>query len=316
MERDVNNTGLSMTYISLFSGIGGFDLGFQRAGMHCVLQVEWDKAASGVLQHHWPAVNRLGDVRNVIQSSFSAVDLICGGSPCQDISVAGNRAGLVGEQSRLFFEFVRVLEEVKPTWFVFENVENLLWSNDGRDFAIVLLQLVKCGYCIGWRVLDAQYFGIPQRRKRVFIVGHSRNGSAAKILFESESLPGDIDKSEPQKETASSLTRSGHSGTSGSVIRNGIRIYDARGNGSGNLCPTLVGDHMGRITDYTPIVHDPDNGVRRLTPVECERLQGFPDGWTAVNDQSDSKRYKQLGNAVAVPVAEWIGRRIVAANGK
>lgn len=303
-----------MDFISLFSGIGGFDLGLERAGMTCVAQVEIDKAARGVLATHWPNVERIEDVTKAGKHNLPAASLICGGSPCQDVSMAGTRAGLDGERSGLFFEFVRILEELKPEWFSFENVDGLLTSNSGRDFATVLFCLVRCGYRCAWRVLDAQHFGLPQRRARVFIVGHRRNGSAAQVLFESESAYGDFAQSGAAGNSVSASIGSGNVRTDGKFFTDRIMACDARGRAVGSISPTLVGSHLDRITDYTPIIFTED-GVRRLTPLECERLQGFPDGWTSYSNmktQTDKQRYDQLGNAVSVPVIEWIGKRIMA----
>jgi DNA (cytosine-5)-methyltransferase 1 len=180
-----------MKYGSLFSGIGGFDRGFDLAGMDCAWQVEQDPACLRVLSHHWPDVTKLSDVRLVNEKTVQPVDLICGGFPCQDLSVAGKRAGLSGERSGLWHEFHRILAELRPGWCVIENVPGLLSSNGGRDFAVILRGLVELGYGVTWRVLDAQYFGVPQRRRRVFIVGSLGSGRSAEVLFEREGLFGD-----------------------------------------------------------------------------------------------------------------------------
>jgi DNA-cytosine methyltransferase len=181
---------MTLKFVSLFSGIGGFDLGFERVGMTCAAQVEWDKAASSVLARHWQDVPRYGDVRDVGRSNLPAADVLCGGFPCQDVSVAGKRAGLAGKRSGLWFEFLRIAQELAPRTIVIENVPGLLSSNGGRDFAAILHGLVECGYRVCWRVLDAQYFGVPQRRRRVFVVGSLGDGRSAEILFERESGAG------------------------------------------------------------------------------------------------------------------------------
>lgn len=403
-----------LNYASLFSGIGGFDIGFDRAGMRCVAQAEWDKDASAVLQHHWPNVTHLKDVRDVTRDSFRSIDVLCGGFPCQDVSVAGKRAGLDGERSGLWFEFYRIIKEHTPRWVVIENVPGLLTSNRGRDFAVIIDGLVKCGYRVAWRVLDAQYFGLAQRRKRVFIVASFGDGRCAEVLFEREGSTGDI---EPRRAQGQSITTYAIKGAAigrkpengpqyGEISADGTSYtlntsevhavagtlpastFRARGFGdyeessvgktlqvndsvgatdliayvaaidtrnsrsNGDISGTLQAKKSGGyslnyinpiVFDWTAgaegslklsneisftlkssqasygghspaVLSDQLLGVRRLTPTECERLQGFPDGHTAVNGQSDSKRYKQLGNAVAVPVAEWIARRIVAAD--
>ena len=161
----------AMTFGSLFSGIGGFDLGLARAGMECAWQVEIDEQCGAVLEHHWAGVTRHGDITEVRGSELGGVDLVCGGFPCQDLSVAGRRAGLAGERSGLFHEFMRIVDEVSPRWVLLENVPGLLSSNGGQDMLTVVRTLGELGYWWSYRILDAQYFGLAQRRKRVFIVG-------------------------------------------------------------------------------------------------------------------------------------------------
>ncbi len=156
-------------YLSLFSGIGGFDLGFDRAGMVCAGQVEYDEKARAVLARHWPDVPRMNDVREVQGDEFGAVDLICGGFPCQDVSVAGRRAGLAGERSGLWYEFHRIIEATLPPWIVIENVPGLLSSNGGKDIQIIIDSLTRIGYTVDIDIKDAQEFGVAQNRRRVFL---------------------------------------------------------------------------------------------------------------------------------------------------
>ncbi|NSW84083.1 MAG: DNA cytosine methyltransferase [Syntrophothermus sp.] len=404
-----------LTFGSLFAGIGGFDSGFEAAGMRCLWQVEIDDACNRVLERHWPGVRRYRDVKEVGGHNLERVDLICGGFPCQDLSVAGRRAGLAGERSGLFFEFMRIIDELSPAWVVIENVPGLLSSAGGGDMATVLGTLAKLGYGYAYRVLDAQYFGVAQRRRRVFIVGHLGKpwSAPAKVLFEPESYDWDSPPSREKKSLSASLLASG-AGTSrpagiGSeadflvtqaltggfekdgpddnlaqggflvpetakavntstermdgtvetfVIQDAAMPRDKKQNGigitAGGPCYTLDGHGAHAVahtlraegcdasedgTDRgTPIVavgfqersdlshalranpskaDKPDSttyvassmAVRRLTPLECERLQGFPDGWTA--GESDAARYKMLGNAVCRKVSKWLGKRIV-----
>ena len=182
-----------MKYGSLFSGIGGFDLGLDRAGMECVWQVEIEPKCQRVLARHWPNVNRYDDVRTFDGRTAGPVDLICGGFPCQDVSVAGPRTGLAGERSGLFHEFMRIAREARPRWVVIENVPGLLSSGKRRDMGTVLGALADLGCGYAYRVLDAQHFGLAQRRKRVFIVGHLGEpwSAPAAVLLEPASLPGD-----------------------------------------------------------------------------------------------------------------------------
>lgn len=157
------------TFGSLFSGVGGFDLGFERAGMECRWQVEIDDKARAVLDRHWPQVEKHTDVRDVGRHNLEPVDVICGGFPCQDVSVAGRRQGLAGERSGLWFEFHRIVGEMLPTWVVIENVPGLLSSNEGKDIQVIIDSLTQIGYTVDVDILDAQYFGVPQRRRRVFL---------------------------------------------------------------------------------------------------------------------------------------------------
>lgn len=356
-----------MKFISLFSGIGGFDLAFERAGMECVAVCEIDKNAQSVLRRHFPKAELFDDVRKVGKETHErkSVDLICGGFPCQDVSIAGRRAGLAGERSGLWFEFARVIDELEPQWVVIENVPGLLSSNGGKDFAVIIRWLAQRGYGVAWRVLDAQYFGVPQRRRRVFVVASFGDGRAAEVLFESEGGARHCPPSrKPGEEIAYAIranpSRSGDKGDGGInttlvadtltaqyashrgatagnngrttnlfVMAHGQANAEIVSDGSpslttnheapilwemshadeavrenGEVAPTLQA-RMGTGGNQVPMV-----GIRRLTPLECERLQGFPDGWT--EGQADSLRYKQLGNAVAVPVVEWIGKRIKA----
>jgi len=435
---------------SLFSGVGGFDLGFERAGMKCLWQVEFDKNCQSVLRKHWSETELFDDVRTVGKHNLKPVDVICGGFPCQDVSIAGKRAGLAGERSGLWSEFARIIDELEPKWVVVENVPGLLSSNKGRDFATVIRWLAERGYGVAWRILDSQYFGVAQRRRRVFIVGSFGDGSAAEILFEREGVRWNTEKGRKTGKTVagtftvrtgkegggkgylglddgamtlggqpqwvmssgqanaeitcerspaltglheqpivlgfdlaqitsklnysnpkqgdpqpplntlgqgfvayenhpadSRITETGdisqqltsrmgtgggnvplvqavghsggetlkfnekvntlnaQSGSETTAMFNGIMAFDNY-NLSATEKQASLGQNCGMSTGRNQVIN---SGVRRLTPTECERLQGFPDGWT--DGQADSHRYKQMGNAVTVNVAEWIGKRIV-----
>ena len=412
-------------------------------------------------------MKHLGDITKIHGDQIEPVDCITFGSPCQDLSIAGCRAGLAGERSGLFMEAVRIIKEMRsstngqhPTFAVWENVPGAFSSNGGEDFRAVLEELARveqpdaivprpprggrwskagaiagAGWSLAWRQLDAQYWGVPQRRKRIALVADFGGQRAAEILFERTSLSGNPCESIPawktfartpeasvagydrMVESGNSITgdaesegtgRSGGKGTGRVLesdhretsirctepaaytlkIRSGCEgggkgalvqtelsatistlqdqtlfqpvVYDARGNGDGKIVPTITGDHKNRITDYTAIAierktfnehsfsHHKEsdkcstlkakaenigNGsecliaekairwiVRRLTPVECERLQGFPSGWTDIGDWTDSKgkkhkyadspRYKALGNSIALPQWFWLVQKM------
>lgn len=289
-----------------------------------------------------------------------AVDVLCGGFPCQDYSVAGNREGLAGDRGALWWEFHRLIAEGRPTWVVAENVPGLLSSRGGQDFATIIDSLTELGYGVAWGVLDAQYFGVAQRRRRVFIVGHSGGIPRPEVLALGQGLFG---HPEPRRETrqrtsgdaANRLGIGIPDPTYGLTVRN---AQDWPESGAATLVVggSYADDHTGTITttwakgpgntqveegalvafaqNQRDEVRDLGNlsgalaaepgmkqqtyvthpQVRRLTPLECERLQGFPDGWTNIEGNSDTQRYRQMGNAVAVPVVEWIFDRIMEAD--
>lgn len=180
-----------MRYISIFSGIEAASRAWRILGFEPVAFAEIDKYASAVLAAHYPTVPNLGDVSSIDWSNYRGnVDIVVGGSPCQSFSIAGNREGLDGA-SGLMWEYVRCIREVKPAWLVWENVPGALSSSQGEDFRCLLVALAELGYCLSWRVLDAQYFGVPQARRRVYVVGHLGDDSSVAVLFDRESLSRD-----------------------------------------------------------------------------------------------------------------------------
>jgi DNA (cytosine-5)-methyltransferase 1 len=208
---------MSLTGVSLFAGIGGFELAMTRVGISPVASVEIDKKASGVLTEHFTDTTIMGDIKGVTSADlFSAGfnpanGIVTGGFPCQDLSVAGRRAGLAGERSGLFWEIHRLIDETKTKWFVLENVPGLLSSNDGRDMGIVLGSLAELGYGLAYRVLDAQHFGVAQRRRRVFIVGRLGDDwrTPAKILDLGEGRRGYHQKGiTPRQDSAAEIAPS------------------------------------------------------------------------------------------------------------
>jgi len=378
-----------MDYLSFFTGIGGFDIALDSVGMRCAGQSEIDPHCVSVLDYRF-GVRQLGDIRNVTANSINlgSIDLAVGGYPCQGNSIAGNRLGLSDDRSGLWFEFRRAIMEFLPKWFVIENVPGLLSANGGRDFSTIIGGLAgwvpevpehgwqSAGfstgspgfYSLAWRVLDSQFFGVAQRRRRVFIIGHLTDPYApAEVLLERNSLPWDYQTGYKEVQEISSFSPSGAllvsspSGDEGtgrgaaSIITPypGETAYAISGVGSkfgsgrhnqdtfivyhnkqsagelreyGNISPAVTrtwgtgGNNVPFIIDSLD-GHEPGDeyAVRKLTPVEVERLQGFPDDFTRwgmrggkLVEMSDSARYKMLGNAVTVNVVRWIASRIVA----
>ena len=228
---------MTLTFGSLFAGVGGFDMGFEQAGWDCKFQVEWDKNCQQILNKHWPDVEKWGDVCNVNGRFLPPVDCIIFGSPCQDLSVAGKRAGLEGERSGLFHEAVRIIKEMRdatngtfPRWTVWENVAGALSSNNGRDFGTVINEMAKAGaHLQEYALLDAQHFGIPQRRRRVFLVSCFDPATADRcpdpLLPVTESLRGDSKKGKSKRQSAALTLTEGVGASSGIVNAIGASIY-------------------------------------------------------------------------------------------
>jgi DNA (cytosine-5)-methyltransferase 1 len=228
---------MTLTFGSLFAGVGGFDMGFEQAGWDCKFQVEWDKNCRTILDKHWPEVEKWGDVCNVNGRFLPPVDCIIFGSPCQDLSVAGARKGLSGERSGLFHEAVRIIKEMRdatngtfPRWTVWENVAGALSSNNGRDFGTVLNEMAKAGaHLQEYALLDAQFFGIPQRRRRVFLVSCFDPATADRcpdpLLPVTESLRGDTKKGKSKKQSAALTLTEGIGGDGAIINAIGASIY-------------------------------------------------------------------------------------------
>ena len=307
-----------------------------------------EKFPVAVLQHHYPDVPCHGDFTTIKDDEYGAVDLLVGGTPCQSFSVAGLRGGMDDDRGNLALEFLRLAQRKTPKWLVWENVPGVLSSNAGRDFGSFLGALAEIGYGFAYRVLDAQYFGVAQRRRRVFVVGYLGDWRrAAAVLFEREGLLGNPapSREEGEKVAPTISTRIGPSdlgglGTdealNGAIVPVTGPLTAGMGKGprgtegvdSNHLIPTVgftpEQTNMAIMEDQCPTMissapHAVSQGlsVRRLTPTECERLQGFPDGFTQIPYRNkpaekcpDGPRYKALGNSMAVPVMRWIGERI------
>lgn len=404
-----------MRYLSTFSGIEAATVAWEPLGWEPVAFAEIDPFACAVLAHRFPDVPNLGDVSKVDWSEYEgAVDLVVGGSPCQSFSIAGDRTGLEGA-SGLMWEWCRCVREVRPRWVVWENVPGCLSSGPkgtyGEDFRCLLRELDDMRFSVAWRVLDSQFFGVAQRRRRVFLCGASQDalGDAADVCAGLVLLePGGLRRNRPKggeareaiasrawgraegegrhlmtqfgDELAGTLTVDWHAPAVAFVqnTRDEVRMFGGDGSLVGAVCSepgakqqcyvlktrcgsdtyvkrdgtvgtagkgALVGEEvaftvaatqdqtlavLGQTTARGAVDHDlcgtlntmheqpvvvRDPVIRRLTPVECERLQGFPDGWTDVpyrgrEHPADGPRYKAIGNSMTTDVMRWIGERI------
>lgn len=345
-----------MTYLSVCSGIEAISVAWEPLGFMPVGFAEIEKFPCELLKQKYPAVKNYGDITQYEKWNIGQFDILVGGTPCQSFSIAGKRGGTADERGALMYAYLGIVEAYRPRWIVWENVPGVLSSNSGYDFTSFLAGLEECGYGWAYRVLDAQYFGVPQRRRRVFVVGHidNRTDRAAEVLFEPESMCGDITTGKTQKQetservgesTESTYFRRGgnykyHKDTRASTLRNTASpdYFDlvlASGkqfsgdvfviNGRQNPCVTAKAGAVDTFSHTNCIGYagSKQQKIRRLTPLECERLQGFPDNYTQIEWRGkpveqcpDSLRYKAIGNSMAVPVMRWIGERIKKTEGE
>lgn len=269
---------------SLFAGIGGFDLGFEQAGFTTAWQVEIEQDLREVLSLRFPHAQQFADVREVGAHNLSPVDVLIGGFPCQDVSAMGARAGLAGARTGLFWEVCRIVEEIRPQWLVLENVVGLLTSNGGKDFGVVLGALADRGYVGLWRVLDAQYFGVAQRRRRVFLVAGLGRQPPAGLL--SDAAPVDAIPSTlgPQQESRPADGWAAHC----LLAKNASSLISLG-------CENLVCHRGGRSAMVDRARVSEASGI----------LMGL--------DATDHREARAAGNAVCVPVARWVAQHLMAA---
>lgn len=331
-----------MRYGSVCSGIEAATVAWHPLGWTPAFFSEIDPFPSAVLAHHYPEVQNYGDFTRLIDSNHPVhadrpIDLLVGGTPCQAFSVAGLRAGLVDPRGGLTLEFLRLARALRPKWIVWENVPGVLSQDGGRAFGAFIGGLEDLGYGWAYRVVDAQYTrvdgypgAVPQRRRRVFVVGHSDGDfiRAAAVLLEPEGVRRDPPTRMAKGEGLASRPDIGFAvcGTlsDGAHHGGGLNGQDAYTGRILPVAPSLTASNdpsrspqSSEVTQHVAAVHAASMTVRRLTPVECERLQGFPDGYTAIpwkkkpaEECPDGGRYKALGNSMAVNCMRWIGRRI------
>lgn len=326
-----------MRYGSVCSGIEAATVAWEPLGWTAAWFSEIEPHCRSVLDHHYPNVKKYGDFtdeRIWFRSEFEPVSLIVGGTPCQDFSIAGERAGLTAPRGNLTMEFIRLADRLKPEWIVWENVPGVLTLDKGRAFSSIIDAFAECGYFGAWRIIDTQFcrvdgFGraIPQRRRRVFFVGNSVDWRrAATVLLEPES---DIGNHPPHRQAEELHDNQAPADAccvdevSKTLMASGIKYNcetetfvpvafrsNARSGSTitaKNVSPTLATE--AKVSVMAPF------GVRRLMPIEWERLQGFPDGYTATTHKgrpmADLWRYRMLGNSMSVNVMRWIGQRIM-----
>ncbi len=383
-----------MNYLSVCSGVEAATVAWHDLGWKPVGFSEIEKFPSEVLAHHYPHVTNYGDMTKYKEWNINEpVELLVGGTPCQSFSVAGLRKGLEDPRGNLALVFCGILNHFRPKWFIWENVPGVLSSSGGRDFGSFLGAVAELGYGFSYRVLDAQYFGVPQRRRRVFVVGHLGDWRpTAQVLFESDCLRRNTSPSKEKRQNTTCFTASSFGGyregvgtlrQSGGDLGGGsetlvtfdkqsnceygtnqiastinardyksatdLIVYETHpadsrvkemgdvcqtvtsrwGTGGGNVPIAIQGNLIGRdkggpegigVSEGKPMytltktdIHGVSTNmtVRRLTPIECERLQGFPDDYTNIKEKCpDGHRYKAMGNSMAVPVMRWIGERI------
>lgn len=350
----------TLRYFSMFSGIGGFEIGIEKAArahgvpVECVGYSEIEKNAIKVYERHWPEHVNFGDATTIDPDSIPDFDLLVGGFPCQAFSIAGRQLGFADTRGTLFFDIARILASKRPQHFILENVKNLVSHDNGRTFRVIVQALDELGYLVEWQILNAKDFGVPQNRERIIIVGHLGGLRGRAVLpFAGEGNPHTANGLSAETAVARTLTGGGHSGGnhSGMTILaedapltlelyrqwalgerdeaarkarelvfpftqksdNGIqeitkgvpqsqRVYSPAG-----ISMTLRAQTTGGPDSVKVLVGK--ERVRRLTEVECERLQGFEDGWT--EGISSSGRYKACGNAVPTVLIEAVAFRLL-----
>ncbi|NLF84079.1 MAG: DNA (cytosine-5-)-methyltransferase [Candidatus Gastranaerophilales bacterium] len=318
-----------LTFFDCFAGIGGFHLGMTRAGFKCAGWCELDKYCQKLYRayHNVEGLYFEADATKINTAELPEFDILVGGFPCQAFSIAGKRQGFDDVRGTLFFELARILKDKRPRYFIFENVKGLLSHDDGKTFATIIGVLANIGYSVEWQVLNSKFFGVPQNRERVFIVGHL-GGECGRKIFPIREATEFYNESNENKEEihniASTMTARQYASWNGNFVAvpaldeitenvaDAHRVYNMAG-----IARTLKseGGGLGAKTGLYVVGNVNYDGfrIRRLTPLECFRLQGFPDDMVAKAHEigiSDSQLYKMAGNSVTVNVVQEIARRI------
>ena len=354
---------IKINHLDLFSGIGGFHLGFEKAGFEVNSYFsEVDKYAIDVYKNNFKNSNYVGSVTDVRGTQLPKIDAITFGSPCQDFSLAGKRKGMGGQRSSLITEAIRLIDECRPRFFIWENVKGTFSSNNGEDFWAIIQAFTNIGgYRLEWQLLNTKWF-LPQNRERIYLVGYLGDGSGGQVFpirettrpniksskkkhnkivmptictnywrfandtpvikvksatskgYEEAAEGDSINYSNPNSETRRGRVGKGVAQTLDTTCNQAV-IYDGYNNKvkEENIVGTIT-QHCSRsgLTNGFKVINE--NKIRRLTPIECERLQGFPDNWTQYGESgkiSDTQRYKMCGNAVTVDVVEAVANSII-----
>ena len=339
-----------MKIIDLFSGIGGFALGFQRAGYKFTEHYfsEINKKAIANYKHNFPNAKYIGDITSIHGGDFTGIDIITFGSPCQDFSLAGKRAGLAGKKSSLIKKAIALIADIRPSVFIWENVKGAFSSNAGADFWAIMQAFANLGYyTIEWQLLNTKWV-LPQNRERIYLIGHLAGRSEPRVFpfTEDDFFSKSGEKSKSQAQISTTIKANGNMNADDTYIQ--VGTYRTHNDGKGfrevkkNIASTIAararedgsgmpvirqlprGKNKGADLSICPTISSNSfqennllDGVRRLTEIECERLQGFPDNWTQYGDYggivkpiSRRQRYKLIGNAVTVDIVEMIAKRL------
>ena len=294
-------------YFSVCSGIEAASVAWNHLGWEPVGFSEIDPFPCAILAHHYPQVKNYGDMTQCHAWEISSkIDILVGGTPCQSFSFAGKRTGMDDLRGQLAIKFFDIVKKYRPRWIVWENVPGVLSSNKGKDFGLFLSNMSKYGYGFAYRILDAQYFGVPQRRRRVFVVGYLGDWRcAAAVLFEKKNLHTKLKQDIKIQNLPNSISLQD------------VRDVQKKQNGCGWNDSGIAYTVDTHATQGVVYKKNDFYIVRRISPLEYERLQGFPDNYTKIKWKNykmeecpDDKRFKALGNSMAVPVMRWIGNRI------
>jgi len=319
LQEEDNTVKHKFTFIDLFAGIGGIRRGMEEAGGHCVFASEWDTKACATYKENFGHLPE-GDITNIASATIPDHDILTGGFPCQAFSIAGLRKGLNDPRGNLFLEIVRILKDKQPKAFLLENVKNLLSHDKGQAYIFIKEKLAEVGYGVTEKVLNASTHGnVPQNRERVFIIGIRKDITNVNNFC----FPNPIKRATKIEDILDTTTKkdaryyyiASKGDIAQKVLKEAVnkntfyqwrRVY-VRTNKTG-VCPTLTAN-MGTGGHNVPIICD-DYGVRKITPEESLKLQGFPNSQIFPEGTADTTKYKQVGNSVCVPVVARVAKNL------